>query len=213
MSSRSRICVLIGDDHTVVRDGLAAILGLQPDMKVVAEASNGEEACALFEKHKPDIMLLDLRMPKKDGLETVKTIRAKRPDARIIILTTYGGDEDIFRSLKAGAKGYLLKDAPRQQILEAIRTVHAGCQYIPANIASKAAEHALKPQVTTREVEVLRHMARGASNKEIGAALFVSEGTVKTHVKSILAKLEAVSRTEAVTIAARRGMIHEGEIS
>lgn len=213
MSSRSRICVLIGDDHTVVRDGLAAILGLQPDMKVVAEASNGEEACALFEKHKPDIMLLDLRMPKKDGLETVKTIRAKRPDARIIILTTYGGDEDIFRSLKAGAKGYLLKDAPRQQILEAIRTVHAGCQYIPANIASKAAEHALKPQVTTREVEVLRHMARGASNKEIGAALFVSEGTVKTHVKSILAKLDAVSRTEAVTIAARRGMIHEGEIS
>ena len=209
MSSCARIRVLIADDHTVVRDGVAAILGLQPDMKVVAEASDGEEACALFEKHKPDVLLLDLRMPQKDGLETVKTIRAKRPDARIIILTTYGGDEDIFRSLKAGAKGYLLKDAPRQQILEAIRTVHAGDRYIPASIASKAAEHALKPQLTTREVEVLQRMARGESNKEIGAALFVSEGTVKTHVKSILAKLDASSRTEAVTIATRRGFIHD----
>ena len=209
MSSRARIRVLIADDHTVVRDGVAAILGLQPDMKVVGQASNGEEACALFEKHEPDVLLLDLRMPQKDGFETVKTIRAKRPDARIIILTTYDGDEDIFRSLKAGAKGYLLKDAPRQQIMEAVRTVHAGAQYLPDAIATKAAEHALKPQVTTREVEVLHRMARGESNKEIGSALFVSEGTVKTHVKSILAKLDAISRTEAVTIAARRGIIRE----
>ncbi len=209
MSNRARIRVLIADDHTVVRDGLAAILGLQPDMKVLGEASNGNEACALFEKHAPDVLLLDLRMPEKDGLETVKTIRASHPDARIIILTTYGGDEDIFRSLKAGAKSYLLKDAPRQQILEAIRAVHAGDSYIPADIASKAAEHALKPQVTAREVEVLQRMARGESNKEIGSALSVSEGTVKTHVKSILAKLDAISRTEAVTIAARRGIIHE----
>lgn len=207
MRGRARIRVLIADDHPVVRDGLAAILGLQSDMKVVGQAGNGEEARTLFEKHQPDVVLLDLRMPGKDGLETLKMIREKQPAARIIILTTYGGDEDIFRSLKAGARGYLLKDAPRQQILEAIRAVHAGQKYIPADVAWKAAEHALKPQVTPREIEVLQHMARGVSNKEIGAALFLSEGTVKTHVKSILAKLEAVSRTEAVTVATRRGLI------
>jgi two-component system, NarL family, response regulator len=207
MTGRARIRVLIADDHPVVRDGLAAILGLQSDMKVVGQAGNGEEARTLFEKHQPDVVLLDLRMPGKDGLETLKMIREKQRAARIIILTTYGGDEDIFRSLKAGARGYLLKDAPRQHILEAIRAVHAGQKYIPADVASKAAEHALKPQVTSREIEVLQHMARGVSNKEIGAALFLSEGTVKTHVKSILAKLEAASRTEAVTVATRRGLI------
>jgi two-component system NarL family response regulator len=132
---------------------------------------------------------------------------AAHPEARIIILTTYGGDEDIFRSLKAGAKGYLLKDAPRQQILEAIRTVHAGERYLPAAIVSKVAEHALQPELTGREREVLQGMARGKSNKEIGVALSISEGTVKTHVKAILAKLDAVSRTEAVTIAAERGFV------
>jgi two-component system, NarL family, response regulator len=207
MTGRARIRVLIADDHPVVRDGLAAILGSQSDMKVVGQAGNGEEARTLFEKHQPDVVLLDLRMPRKDGLETLKMIREKQRAARIIILTTYGGDEDIFRSLKAGARGYLLKDAPRQHILEAIRAVHVGQKYIPADVAWKAAEHALKPQVTSREIEVLQHMARGVSNKEIGAALFLSEGTVKTHVKSILAKLEAASRTEAVTVATRRGLI------
>jgi DNA-binding NarL/FixJ family response regulator len=207
MSTRGPIRVLIADDHTVVRDGLATIIGLQSDMKVVGEASNGEEACALFTKHEPDVLLLDLRMPDKDGPDVVKTLRAARPSARIIIFTTYGGDEDIFHSLKAGAKGYLLKDAPRQQILEAIRAVYVGESYIPPAIASKVAEHALRPQLTERELEVLQRMARGESNKEIGVALFISEGTVKTHVKSILAKLEAMSRTEAVTIASRRGVI------
>jgi two-component system, NarL family, response regulator len=203
------IRVGIVDDHPVVRDGLAAILGLQPDIKVVGEAATGREACALFDRQRPDVLLLDLKMPSMDGLEVVQTLCAAHPEARIVILTTYGGDEDIFRSLKAGAKGYLLKDAPRQQILEAIRTVHAGGRYLPAAIVSKVAEHALRPELTGREREVLQGMARGASNKEIGVALSISEGTVKTHVKAILAKLDAVSRTEAVTIATRRGIIRD----
>ncbi|MBV8616320.1 MAG: response regulator transcription factor [Acetobacteraceae bacterium] len=203
------IRVGIVDDHPVVRDGLAAILGLQPDIKVVGEAETGREACALFDRQRPDVLLLDLKMPGMDGLEVVQTLCAAHPEARIVILTTYGGDEDIFRSLKAGAKGYLLKDAPRQQILEAIRTVHAGGRYLPAAIVSKVAEHALRPELTGREREVLQGMARGASNKEIGVALSISEGTVKTHVKAILAKLDAVSRTEAVTIATRRGIIRD----
>jgi two-component system, NarL family, response regulator len=203
------IRVGIVDDHPVVRDGLAAILGLQPDIKVVGEAATGREACALFDRQRPDVLLLDLKMPGMDGLEVVQTLCAAHPEARIVILTTYGGDEDIFRSLKAGAKGYLLKDAPRQQILEAIRTVHAGGRYLPAAIVSKVAEHALRPELTGREREVLQGMARGASNKEIGLALSISEGTVKTHVKAILAKLDAVSRTEAVTIATRRGIIRD----
>jgi two-component system NarL family response regulator len=201
------IRVGIVDDHPVVRDGLAAILGLQPDIKVVGEAGTGREACALFDQQRPDVLLLDLKMPGMGGLEVVQTLCAAHPEARIIILTTYGGDEDIFRSLKAGAKAYLLKDAPRQQILEAIRTVHAGERYLPVAIASKVAEHALQPELTGREREVLQRMARGKSNKEIGAALSISEGTVKTHVKSILAKLDAVSRTEAVMIAAERGLV------
>jgi DNA-binding NarL/FixJ family response regulator len=207
MTKFKPIRIIIADDHTVVRDGLAAILGMQCDMQIVAQASDGEEACSAFEQHRPDVLLLDLRMPKMDGLDVVRAIHAKHPDARIVIVTTFAGDEDIFHSLKAGAKGYLLKDAPRQQILEAIRAVYAGSHYVPSAIASKAAEHALKPQLTAREVEVLQRMARGESNKEIGVTLFVSEGTVKTHVKSILAKLNATSRTEAVTIATRRGVI------
>jgi two-component system, NarL family, response regulator len=201
------IRVGIVDDHPVVRDGLAAILGLQPDIKVVGEAATGREACALFDRQRPDVLLLDLKMPGMDGLEVVQTLCAAHPEVRIVILTTYGGDEDIFRSLKAGAKGYLLKDAPRQQILEAIRTVHAGQRYLPAAIVSKVAERALQPELTGREREVLQGMARGKSNKEIGLALSISEGTVKTHVKAILAKLDAVSRTEAVMIAAERGLV------
>ena len=201
------IRVGIVDDHPVVRDGLAAILSLQPDLKVVGEAATGREACALFDRQRPDVLLLDLKMPGMDGLEVVQTLCAAHPEARIVILTTYGGDEDIFRSLKAGAKGYLLKDAPRQQILEAIRAVHAGQRYLPAAIVAKVAEHALQPELTGREREVLHRMAGGESNKEIGLALSIGEGTVKTHVKAILAKLDAVSRTEAVMIAAERGLV------
>jgi two-component system, NarL family, response regulator len=209
MNKPKPIRIVIADDHIVVRDGLAAILGMQPDMQILGEAGDGEEACAAFERHRPDVLLLDLRMPKMDGVDVVRAIRVRHPDARIVIITTYAGDEDIFRSLRAGAKGYLLKDSPRQQIIEAVRNVFAGQQYIPAAIASKVAEHALSPQLTAREVEVIQRVARGESNKEVGAALSISEGTVKTHVKGVLAKLEATSRTEAVTIARRRGFIRD----
>jgi two-component system NarL family response regulator len=184
---------------------------LQDDLRVVAEASNGEEACAAFEQHRPDVLLLDLRMPKMDGLDVVRAICARHPDARIVIITTYAGDEDIFHSMKAGAKGYLLKDASRQQIIEAVRTVYAGDRYLPAALASKVVERSLKPQLSAREAEVLQRMAAGESNKEIGAALFVSEGTVKTHVKSILSKLDAGSRMAAVSIATARGMVRSRE--
>jgi two-component system NarL family response regulator len=203
------IRTLIADDHTVVRAGLSAILGMQPDIKVVAEAADGEEACALFQEHRPDVMLLDLRMPKLDGLEVVRCIRSRDPAARIVIVSTYDSDEDIFRSLQAGARGYVLKDAPRQQIIEAVRNVFAGENYIPPAIASKVVEHALSPHLTPRELEVIQRMARGESNKEVGAALSICEGTVKTHVKGLLAKLAATSRTEAVTIAKRRGYIRD----
>jgi two-component system NarL family response regulator len=211
MRKGKSIRIVIADDHTVVRDGLAAILGMQDDMQVVAEAADGEEACAAFERHRPDVLLLDLRMPKKDGFDVVQAIRAKHREARIVIITTYAGDEDIFRSLNAGAIGYLLKDAPRQEIIDAVRTAFAGRQYLPAALASKVVERALKPQLSQRETEVLQRIATGQSNKEIAAALFVGEGTIKTHVKSILGKLDAASRTEAVAIASRRGLarVHE----
>lgn len=207
MSKLKPIRIVIADDHVVVRDGIAAILGMQPDMKVVGQAINGEEACALFEEHAPDLMLLDLRMPKMDGLDVIRRIHSRQPGARIVIVTTYDDDEDIFLALKAGAQGYLLKDASRQQISEAIRLVHAGQRYIPANVAIKMANHVSRPALTEREHEVLRGMSRGRSNKEIGDSLSISEGTVKTHVKSILAKLGAAGRTEAVAIASQRGLV------
>lgn len=204
---KTSIRILIADDHTVVREGLVSLVKRKPDMVVVAEASNGREAVDLWKQHQPDIALLDLRMPELDGVGAIKEIREHNPDAHIVVLTTFDGDEDIYRAIKAGAKGYLLKDSAREALMECIRRVHAGETCIPPTLAAKLAERVSGEALSAREIEVLQRIAAGKSNKEIGAELFISEGTVKTHVKSIFSKLDVVSRTEAVATATRRGLI------
>jgi two-component system NarL family response regulator len=205
--AQAPIRVLIADDHGVVREGLVAMIGRQEEMVVVAQAANGAEAVDLWRSHRPDITLLDLRMPVLDGVGAIGQIRAEDPKARILILTTYDGDEDIYRGMRAGAKAYLLKDTPREELLQCIRAVYHGESYIPPAVAAKLASQVSGERLTTREVEILTLMARGSSNKAIGRELGISEGTVKTHVKSILQKLDATSRTEAVSIAAKRGLV------
>jgi len=207
-ASAVKIRVILADDHPVVRDGLAAIINLQSDMQVVAEGADGDEAIELYAKHRPDVMVLDLRMPRRDGVAVVQHVLEKHPEARLLIMTTYDGDEDIFRCLSQGAKGYLLKDAPRQEILSAIRAVSEDRPYASSSIAAKALQRMSKPSLTQRELGVLQLLAEGRSNKDIARRLSITEGTAKTHVKSILTKLDAISRTEAVAVAARRGMIH-----
>ena len=202
-----KIRVILADDHPVVRDGLAAIINQQPDMEVIADAGDGEAAIAQYDLHKPDVMVLDLRMPRRDGVAVVQEVLEKHPKARLLIMTTYDGDEDIFRSLSQGAKGYLLKDAPRQEILSAIRAVSEDRPYTSSTIATKALQRMARPSLTQREVEVLQQLAEGRSNKDIGRRLDISEGTAKTHVKSILTKLDAISRTEAVAVAHKRGLV------
>jgi len=204
---KTLIRILIADDHTVVREGLVSLVKRKPDMVVVAEASNGREAVDLWKQHQPDIALLDLRMPELDGVGAIKEIREHNPNAHIVVLTTFDGDEDIYRAIKAGAKGYLLKDSAREALMECIRRVHAGETCIPPTLAAKLAERVSGEALSAREIEVLQRIAAGKSNKEIGAELFISEGTVKTHVKSIFSKLDVVSRTEAVATATRRGLI------
>jgi two-component system NarL family response regulator len=203
-----KIRVILADDHPVVRNGLAAMVDQQADMEVVAEASDGDEAIALYERFQPDVMVLDLRMPKRDGAAVVQHVMAVNPKARLLIMTTYDGDEDIFRCLSQGAKGYLLKDAPRQEILSAIRAVSEDRPYTSSSIAAKALQRMAKPSLTQRELDVLQQVALGRSNKDIARRLNITEGTAKTHVKSILTKLDAISRTEAVAVAHKRGMIH-----
>jgi two-component system NarL family response regulator len=199
-----KIRVILADDHPVVRDGLAAIVNQQPDMQVVAEAGDGAEALELYETHKPDVMVLDLRMPKLDGAAVVAKVLEKYPKACLLIMTTYDGDED---SLSQGAKGYLLKDAPRQEILSAIRAVAEDRPYTSSSVAAKALQRMAKPSLTQRELTVLQLVAEGRSNKDIARRLDITEGTAKTHVKAILGKLDAISRTEAVAVAAKRGLI------
>jgi two-component system NarL family response regulator len=202
------IRVLIADDHPIVREGLAAILGNQIDIKVVAEASDGEEACALYDKHSPDVVFLDLRMPKKDGLQVVtELMSSRRPKPRIIVMTTYETEEDVRRALRAGAKGYLLKGAQPEQIVETVRRVAAGESLVSAKIARTLTESLAHPELSMRELQVLRHMAAGESNKEIGQRLNITEHTVKAHVQSILGKLDAAGRTEAIAVAVKRGLI------
>jgi len=203
----SHIRVLIADDHVVVREGLAAMINRQPDMRVVAEAPDGVDAVRQWSEERPDVSLVDLRMPRLDGVGFISQVRTLDAKARILILTTFDGDEDIYRGMRAGAKAYLLKDAPREQLLECIRAVHAGETFLPPNVAAKLAAQVSGERLTDRELETLKLISVGDSNKSIARKLGISEGTVKTHVKSVLFKLGATSRTEAAAIAARRGLV------
>jgi two-component system NarL family response regulator len=191
------IRVLLADDHPVVRQGLAAILKSQKDIIIVAEAADGEETCALYDRLSPDVLLLDLRMPKKDGLQVVAELVKRRVSkTRIIVMTAYESEQDIRQALKAGAKAFLVKGAHPQQIREAVRKVARGESFLPAEIGFKLAESMSHPELSNRETEILRHLARGRSNKEIGQILYICEGTVKHHVKSILRKLDAIGRSK-----------------
>jgi DNA-binding NarL/FixJ family response regulator len=203
----SAITILTADDHPLIRDGLASVLRTEPGLRVVAEASNGEEAIEAYARLHPDIVLMDLRMPVMDGLTATRAILADDPNARIIVLTTFDGDEDIHRALAAGARGYLLKDMMRTDLLAVIRSVHRGQRGIPAPVAARLAEHMPRIGLTPRELEVLRLVADGLSNAQVAERIGRTEGTVKVHLKNILQKLDVRDRTEAVTTALRRGFI------
>ena len=200
------IRILTVDDHPLLREGIAAVLEGQPDMVLIGQAINGREAIESYRRHRPDVTLMDLRMPDMSGIEAITAIRAEFPNARIIVLTTYAGDVQAAGALKAGASGYLLKNLVRSELLETIRLVHAGKRRVPAEIATEIAEHVADDALTEREIQVLRRVAAGKSNKVIAAELDISEGTVKTHMKSILPKLDASDRTHAVMIALKRGI-------
>ena len=201
------IRILTVDDHALLRDGIAALIANQSDMELVGEASNGREAIEAFRKHQPDVTLMDLQMPEMGGIDALSAIRGEFPEARIIVLTTYAGDVQVFRALKAGARAFLLKGLLRKELLETIRAVHAGQKRLPPEIAAEIAEHATDDTLTPREIDVLRLIAGGNANKEIAAQLSLTEETVKGHVKNILAKLDANDRTHAVTIGLKRGII------
>ena len=208
MSASSPIRILIADDHFVVRMGLATLINTQDDMTVVAEAANGKQAAEMFRAHKPDVTLMDLRMPEMNGVEAIVAIRAEEPEARIIVLTTYDGDEDIFRAFQAGARAYLLKDMHHDDLLGALRSVHQGQRFIPPAIANRLAERIPRSELTSRELEVLKLIVKGMSNREIAATLLITEGTVKIHVNNLLGKLGVSDRTKAATTALKRGIVH-----
>jgi DNA-binding NarL/FixJ family response regulator len=208
MSNSTPIRIFSIDDHPLMREGIAAIIRNEPDMLLVAEASNGREAIQGFREHRPDITLMDLRLPDISGIDAMVAIRTEFADARIIMLTTFEGDVEIRRALQAGAVGYMLKTMPRRQLVEMIRRVHAGKKHIPPEIAAHLAEHMGEESLSKREVDVLQKIAGGNRNGDIAALLFISEETVKGHVKHIMEKLGASDRTEAVAIGIRRGIIH-----
>ena len=202
-----KVRVLVADDHPVVRQGIMANVKPQGDMTVVAEAGDGVEALELIKEQLPDVVMLDLRMPRIDGLDVLKEVNKSRLPCKVIIMTTFDSEEDVQRAMKAGARGYLLKDSTQEEILDAIRRVSLGETYLPARIVQKVAEGMRKPELSPREVEVLQWVAAGKSNKEIGAQLFIAEGTVKTHMKNVLEKLAVVGRTAAIREAVHRGLV------
>ncbi|HTB14820.1 MAG TPA: response regulator transcription factor [Bryobacteraceae bacterium] len=206
-SDARQIRILTVDDHALLRKGIAALINAEPDMKLVAEASDGQEAIAEFKEHRPDVTLMDLQMPEMSGIECIIAIRSDFPNARIIVLTTYPGDLQVLRALKAGARGYLLKGQVNKDLPDVIRAVHSGQKRIPPEIAVELAEHSAKDDLSLREIEVLRLIAAGNANKEIASKLLIAEETVKSHVTNILAKLHANDRTHAVTTALKRGVI------
>ena len=202
------IRILVVEDHHIVRKGFVALLGMVEGMEVVAEGSDGSEALGLYRKHRPDVTLMDLRLPGMGGVDAIKALRAAFTEARVIVLTTFDGDEDIYRALQAGARGYLLKGMKLEDLTAAIRTVHAGKTCIPEAVAGRLAERLAGPALTERETEVLRLIVGGNSNREIGTKLFISEATVKTHVNNLLSKLGVTDRTQATTLALQRGIVH-----
>jgi len=208
MTSSAKIRIVCIDDHPIVREGLASIIALQADMEMAGGAESGGQGLALFRRLKPDIALVDLKLPDMNGHELTRQILEHSPEARIIVLTSFEGDADIERALAAGARGYVVKGVPREELLRAIRTVHAGKKHIHGSVAEKLAEHIGSEKLSERELQVLKEMAAGKRNKEIGAELSIAEDTVKMHVKNILEKLQVNDRTEAVTVALRRGILH-----
>ena len=207
MSEQASIRVFSVDDHPLLREGIAAVINSQPDMLMAAQASNGCEAIQTFRQQQPDVTLMDLRLPDMSGIDALIAIRAEFPEARVIMLTTFEGDVEIHRALKAGARGYVLKSTPPKELVETIRQVHRGKKHIPQQIAANLAEHFSDEALTEREVDVLRHISGGNRNRDIAERLFISEETVKVHVKHIMEKLGASDRTQAVAIALRRGII------
>ena len=203
-----RIRILVVDDHALMRVGLGASIGGEPDMEIVAAASNGKEAVEFFRQHRPDITLMDLKMPVMGGVEAIQAIRGEFPLAKVIVLSTYEGDDDIFRALEAGATSYLLKDTLAEDLVRVIREVFAGGRPLPAAVAKRLADRMLHPDLTARELDALRLIARGMRNKEIAAQLGIGEETTQGHVKNILSKLGLHDRTEAVAVAVRRGIVH-----
>jgi DNA-binding NarL/FixJ family response regulator len=208
MKDGPKIRILVADDHFVVRMGLTALVNTEPDFEVVGEAVDGAQAVSAFDKHKPDLVLMDLRMPVKDGVVATAEIKAKHPNARVLMLTTFDGDTDIHRAMQAGAQGYVLKNTTGDKLIPALRAVAAGQRWIPKEIATRLASRNLFEELTPRELQVLEQMAKGLANKEIADVLKITGHTVKDHLKSILGKLHVADRTEAVTVAIQRGIIH-----
>jgi len=208
MKKESKIRILVADDHYVVRMGVIAVINNEPDMEVIAEAANGMQAVEMFDKHKPDLVLLDSRMPLKNGVQTAKEIRSRHVGARILMLTAFDGDEDIFRAMEAGAQGYVLKNSTGEHLIPAIRAVAAGQRWIPDEVQQRLASRKTYEPLTPRELEVLHELAKGLANKQIASVMNITEYTTKGYLKNILSKLHVADRTEAVTVAIQRGLVH-----